>query len=66
LKRVGPDHQGISNPSRPAWARGLKQFAWFNSPIFLASRPAWARGLKQGKADQCLSIPGRAPRGRVD
>jgi len=32
--------------SRPAWARGLKRFAYGFAFLTIKSRPAWARGLK--------------------
>jgi len=32
--------------SRPAWARGLKQYVKGGTIQYVKSRPAWARGLK--------------------
>ena len=32
--------------SRPAWARGLKQWKEYQITGHIESRPAWARGLK--------------------
>ena len=41
--------------SRPAWARGLKQYHRSQSGQLDESRPAWARGLKPEKHCGVLS-----------
>jgi len=54
-------------PSRPAWARGLKQRRWTAPWPLFWSRPAWARGLKHQLVIVLIqALPGRAPHGRVD
>ena len=49
-------------PSRPAWARGLKQRLGFNFNLIRMSRPAWARGLKLMMFNLQLMISYVAPR----
>ena len=38
---------GVSIPSRPVWARGLKLRVIRRQEAIIRSRPVWARGLKR-------------------
>ena len=56
----------VVRKSRPAWARGLKHCTPGGTEFQEVSRPAWARGLKLKYVAGSVSVPSRAPRGRVD